>query len=263
MLTFNFQEICLELDNHCQLYGKQGVLFCDNASSHSLGSMELHFLKVIYLPPNTTTTLQPLDAGIIRSFKAKYRNLLLTNVIDEVEANNYENSHKAAEKINVLQAMNWSAEAWSNVSEVTIKNCWERVGIWSFVPQSQSDDGMFQVDGEIEELDSNIQKLNLDDGLSASDYCYPVFEREGGRAMSDDEIVDAMKVRWGLMASEEDEDEEDVITSPVEDEDDDVSSQEARICVMRVQRYLHRHPERDDITAPLKLSRQEQSNTVF
>ncbi|KAL0243387.1 hypothetical protein GEMRC1_005948 [Eukaryota sp. GEM-RC1] len=69
MITFNFQGICLELDNHCQLYGKQGVLFCDNAFSHSLGSMELHFLKVIYLSPTTTTALQTLDAGLFGALK--------------------------------------------------------------------------------------------------------------------------------------------------------------------------------------------------
>ncbi|KAL0243304.1 hypothetical protein GEMRC1_005865 [Eukaryota sp. GEM-RC1] len=79
---------------------------------------------------------------------------------------------------------------------------------------------MFQVDGEIEELDSNVQKLNLDDGLSALDYCYPGLERErGGRA-------DAMKVRWGLMACDE-------------DENDDVSSQETRTLYKCTPKRVH------------------------
>ena len=30
-------------------------------------------IKLVYLPPNTTAHLQPMDAGVINSFKAKYK----------------------------------------------------------------------------------------------------------------------------------------------------------------------------------------------
>src|SRR5438034_1380287 len=33
---------------------------------------KLSNIKLIYLPPNTTAHLQPIDAGIIHSFKTKY-----------------------------------------------------------------------------------------------------------------------------------------------------------------------------------------------
>ena len=35
--------------------------------------IKLTNIKLIYLPPNTTAHLQPMDAGIIHSFKSKYK----------------------------------------------------------------------------------------------------------------------------------------------------------------------------------------------
>ena len=42
-------------------------------------------IRVHYLPPNTTAHLQPLDAGIIRSFKAHYRQYYCRHVLDQFE----------------------------------------------------------------------------------------------------------------------------------------------------------------------------------
>ncbi|CAB4413589.1 unnamed protein product [Rhizophagus irregularis] len=43
--------------------------------------MELTNIKIEFLPPNTTVHLQSCNKGIINSFKAKYRKLLLQNRI--------------------------------------------------------------------------------------------------------------------------------------------------------------------------------------
>ncbi|CAC5385465.1 unnamed protein product [Mytilus coruscus] len=48
------------------------ILFLDNATSHS-HEIQLSNVKLSFLPPNTTSKLQPLDLGIIRAFKARYR----------------------------------------------------------------------------------------------------------------------------------------------------------------------------------------------
>ena len=63
---------------NCNLRWMQGnhkvVLFVDQASSHVL--QDLSNIRIQFLPPNTTSKLQPMDQGVIRSFKCCYRSRL-------------------------------------------------------------------------------------------------------------------------------------------------------------------------------------------
>ena len=110
------------------------LLLVDNASSHKPGRDEedeyqkdgkwvFSNIKVHFLPPNTTSHLQPMDAGIIRSFKAKYRAIHVQHLIDE-----YDYSQKI-DKIDILDALQFLVQAWRGVTETTITNCWKKTGI--------------------------------------------------------------------------------------------------------------------------------------
>uniref|UniRef100_U9UAX0 Uncharacterized protein n=1 Tax=Rhizophagus irregularis (strain DAOM 181602 / DAOM 197198 / MUCL 43194) TaxID=747089 RepID=U9UAX0_RHIID len=74
------QEIIEQYDP-CDVYNVDET--ADNAPTHLLDeTIQLSNIKVYFLPPNTTAHLQPLDAGIINSFKAQYRKLLIANRIE-------------------------------------------------------------------------------------------------------------------------------------------------------------------------------------
>ena len=54
------------------------ILFLDNAGCLPVSLQEMFSnIKVVFLPPNTTSRLQPLDAGVIKNFKVRYRKFLL------------------------------------------------------------------------------------------------------------------------------------------------------------------------------------------
>ena len=42
-------------------------------------------IKILFLPKNITSRLQPLDAGIIQNFKVKYRKRLVTYVLARIK----------------------------------------------------------------------------------------------------------------------------------------------------------------------------------
>jgi len=75
MLATFFQEWLQKFDQEVGMkHNKQRVLLLlDNCTSHKLGNLVLENVEVHFLPPNTTSKLQPMDAGIIMSFKKHYR----------------------------------------------------------------------------------------------------------------------------------------------------------------------------------------------
>ena len=55
------------------------LLFIDNCSAHP--HLDFSNIKLAFFPPNTTSKLQPMDAGIIQNFKLIYSKKLLRHVL--------------------------------------------------------------------------------------------------------------------------------------------------------------------------------------
>ena len=76
------ESILLRLDQKVCLENRKVVLFWDNATCHpETLKGKLTKIKLVFLSKNTTTRLQPLDDGINRNFKHKYRKLLVCYVV--------------------------------------------------------------------------------------------------------------------------------------------------------------------------------------
>jgi hypothetical protein len=109
-----------------RMAGRKVALLIDNFSAHESGleivkeEGGLANIEVIFLPVNATSYCQPLDQGIIRSWKAHYRRRWVQFMVDEHTADRDPNK-----TMHVLQAGQWGMAAWNeNVDEKTIANCW-------------------------------------------------------------------------------------------------------------------------------------------
>lgn len=71
-----------------------------------------------------TSFIQPLDAGIIRCFKAYYRREFCIRAIELDEAGETD-----IYKIDLLESMLMADMALKAVTPETIKNCWNHTGI--------------------------------------------------------------------------------------------------------------------------------------
>jgi hypothetical protein len=100
----------------------------DNFSAHLAAVSELESMpeglglkntEVLFLPPNTTSKLQPLDQGIIAAFKARYRRNWIRYMLEQ-----HESGFDPLQTMTVLKAIQFSIRAWDDVSSTTISKCW-------------------------------------------------------------------------------------------------------------------------------------------
>ncbi|CAB5386425.1 unnamed protein product [Rhizophagus irregularis] len=208
---------------------------------------KLDSIVVKFLPPNTTTALQPCDAGIIHSFKCHYNRLFIQNRIDAYD-NVQDGFVKELANYSIYDALQNSAEAWSMVSSQTISNCWKKTGILPPNNEDIFDDDLIfdDLNEEDEELERLIALLPKGD-LNAREYIDIEDEMaEGG--LTDDEIVDTI-----LNADKEEE--------PVVNEIDEmipelekVSPIEAKNAVDKIMRFLYeQETEFGEVSNELKI----------
>lgn len=119
-----FQRVLVKMDDDFHADGRKILLFIDNCSAHKLQpTTVLKAITIEFLPPNFTSLLQPLDAGIIKNLKDFYRKRLLRKSIQHMT------EHHALKKISVLEAIQIISDSWSeDVKCTTIANCFRHAG---------------------------------------------------------------------------------------------------------------------------------------
>ena len=70
MNTLIFENWVKSVDRKMRRQGRKILLFVDNAPSHP--KLRLDNIKLVFLPPNTTSKIQPMDQGIIQAMKLKF-----------------------------------------------------------------------------------------------------------------------------------------------------------------------------------------------
>ena len=100
------------------------LLLVDNAPGHPRDISSNHpNVEVMFLPPNTTSLIQPLDQGVIRSFKAKYMQAFLENILASKDTSYAE----AAKNFNIRDGVVAVVKAWSEVTTETASNGWNKI----------------------------------------------------------------------------------------------------------------------------------------
>ncbi|ELU17256.1 hypothetical protein CAPTEDRAFT_208853 [Capitella teleta] len=138
------------------------LLLLDNASSHTPGVTFSH-MTLRFLPPNTTSHIQQMDAGIIRNFKCFYRQQHVRHLVRCVEDRDC--------NINLGEAIAYISQAWGSVKRETISNCWRHTGLTS-QPLNDTVDSESTVCEDIAELTSQLpikNPMNAPDFIAVND----------------------------------------------------------------------------------------------
>lgn len=107
---------CVEASNRSQNL----VMKLDNASAHSQDVAEEYpHIQIIFLPPNTTSVLQPMDQGVIAAYKSYYLRKTLNNAIASFSESS-ESVTTFWRNISIEDAVQAIGESWNEVKQSTM-----------------------------------------------------------------------------------------------------------------------------------------------
>ena len=122
-----FAEYLRWFDN--KMANRNVILLMDNFPAHELGvqmieesNHPLQNTTIICLPPNSTSKYQPLDQGIINTWKTYWRRYWVRFILTE-----FEEGRTPLMTMNVLQAIRWGIQVWEvNITATTITSCFQK-----------------------------------------------------------------------------------------------------------------------------------------
>lgn len=209
---------------------KQAILLLDNAPSHpdiDTISSEDGEISCLFLPPNTTSVIQPMDQGVLQTIKRHYKRDLLLRLLNEEEVGSM-NIAEYSKTLNILDAVLMSAKSWDEVEEKTIARSWSKLLSLPDVPQ--------------QEPESTASNSDVSMVLDALDI--PPTEREawitadqgeaGYHDFTDEEIITLVREENNGSNEQEDEEEESQVT---------VSHAQACQAIETVMKYLEQQPK--------------------
>ena len=126
------QEFLVSFNRRMVREKRSVLLLMDNAPSHIFPD-NLTNVRCEFLPPSTTSHLQPMDAGIINAYKAHYRGYLVRFIVDAIDGGR-------PTRVEISDAIRWTKLSWDALTADTIINCWRHTGILPRAEPSQTTD---------------------------------------------------------------------------------------------------------------------------
>lgn len=189
--------------------GRKVILFMDNATCHP--RLTLSNVKLAWFPPNTSSHTQPMDQGVIYTFKCHYRRSVLQSLIPKMAL--CSTVHNLAKEISVLDAVHWISAAVKQIQANTVIKCFEKAGFKTSSTLENSPDEASESLASIRSLFSENDIL-----LDAEDY-----------VRSDDIVVTERNIDSACDLIPEEDDDDEGEAEKEEEEEHEATESEDRI----------------------------------
>lgn len=197
-----YRHFCIETKRFCEEKGIpfKVLLLLDNAGGHPPASELDHpNVKVRFLPANTTSLIQPMDMGVISTFKKYY----LRNTYEKALLATDPDGPKRVDlpeywkKFNILDSIYETSKAWNALSQHTMQSMWNNV----LERKSGNDTEGTEITSEIVNLGQKLDMNDLDENF-VNEAIEPM-----GVALSNDELLEMEKENATQNSDDEDEEE--------------------------------------------------------
>lgn len=179
--------------------GRQVVLLADSAPSHVVVGLELTNVRVAFLAAKGTAKLQPLNSGIIKALKRRYRLAHLVNALDRSEQGLHD-----IFAVTQLEAMHWVKQCWLEISKELIQHCWAKTRIFGGDALTPGEKRRMKLEDEVEDdIYKHIQWLSLANPLTMEEMLNPEDENDVHAGVSIKDFVDcAIEVEFEATRTE-------------------------------------------------------------
>ncbi|KAM9457775.1 tigger transposable element-derived protein 1-like isoform 1-T1 [Clarias gariepinus] len=171
------------------------LLILDNAPAHPPGLEddlleEFKFIKIKFLPPNTTLLLQPMNQEVISNFKTLYTKALFQRCFEVTIGTNLTLEEFWKDHFNIVNCLEIIDKAWEGVTNVTLNSAWRK--LWpDCVLESDLDSNPAWFAQEQEPLVVNeIVSLGKILGLEVNDGDIQELLEEHVQELTTDELMD-------------------------------------------------------------------------
>lgn len=226
MTSVLFEAWLRKWDSQLFRKGRKIALIIDNCTAHP-HIPDLVAIELVFLPPNTTSEMQPCDQGIIKMLKVYYRKSMVKRLIHTIDCG----KTLADLKITLLDALQMLRTAWELVTPIAITNCFRKAGFFTEPDSSQvgnHDDRVTPNDFEDDGHEMSLESLNLEIPCTFEDFVLCDANVDCSPMPTNEDIIGS------IIHTDIDEDEEDDLG----DELPTVTYQEACSAFSTVRAYL-------------------------
>jgi len=119
-----------ELKTYCrtQNIDFKMLILVDNAPSHPIYLDEISAnVKFIFMPPNTTSIIQPMDQGVISNFKCYYLRRTFSHLLESTDGNDKPTMKEFWKNYNILMAIENISHSWMEVKKTYMNGVWRQL----------------------------------------------------------------------------------------------------------------------------------------
>lgn len=161
------EHFCPSVKRYCEIkkLEQRALLLIDNAPSHPTNLSDLTTcipVEVVFLPPNTTALIQPMDQGVISNFKAYYLRRTLKQMFEKIDGEEKQSIREFWKNYNIMNAVENINLSWNEITERSLKGVWKN--IWPDLSKSEDIGHSVDMD-EIVELakQTGLDEVNVED----------------------------------------------------------------------------------------------------
>lgn len=173
---------------------RKAILLMDNCPAHpDVENMVSGEIKALFLPPNVTPLLQPMDQGVLENLKKNYKRKLLKNLITEIEDG--KTVVECLKATTIKDVVYMTASAWEEVKPSTIEKSWKKL-LSSEMPQDSNEENNDELLALAQQISAvEVNPNDIDEWMNADE----------NLEVTDDMIVEAVNEVTNQLSEDEDD----------------------------------------------------------